>query len=157
MKKFNLFFVQTLMILSLTFVIGCSKDGGGDSVPDPEGTMSLSMRAFDGRVTSTYLYWTDSYHIGISLDNNFRCHSNYPYKQEVVNIGRVNGLGSIKKTPSSGWTTGTAVEPGSGYVFRMNDAGGYTYARLYVVEWIIDTSGGIMGAKVKYQYPFNPE
>jgi len=30
------------------------------------------------------------------------------------------------------------------------------YARLYVVEPIVSTVGGIMGAKVKYQFPFIP-
>ena len=49
-----------------------------------------------------------------------------------------------------------AVEPGSGYVFKISDGYSDTYGRLYVVEWIVSTSGGIMGAKVKYQYPWKP-
>ena len=45
----------------------------------------------------------------------------------------------------------------------MNLAGGENsggsgvhYARMYVVEAIVNIYGGIIGAKVKYQYPFEP-
>jgi len=40
----------------------------------------------------------------------------------------------------TGWSTTTTIT---------------TYARMYVVESIVSTSGGVMGAKAKYQYPFN--
>ena len=46
-----------------------------------------------------------------------------------------------------------SVERGYGYVIKDVDG---TYARLYVVDWIVSTSNAIIGAKVKYQYPFNP-
>ena len=142
------------MVLSACFVVGCNEDK--KEVPDPAGTMSLSMNAFN-RVWATDLYWvsSDRYFTRIGTDNNFYCYVDYfqqTQEHQVINVGKVNGLGSIKKIPSSGCVTITAVEPGNGYVFKISD----TYARLYVVEWMISTSGGIIGTKVKYQYPFNP-
>ena len=96
----------------------------------------------------------------IGADNNFYCYVGDPgwstFSQttdhQAANVGKVNGLGNIEKIPSTGYVTKLSVEPGYGYVFKIMD----TYARLYVVDWMIDTDGGIMGAKVKYQYPFEP-
>jgi hypothetical protein len=47
---------------------------------------------------------------------------------------------------------------GHGYVIKLESSDGsyIEYLRLYVVESIVSTDGGIMGAKVKYQYPFVP-
>jgi hypothetical protein len=84
------------------------------------------------------------------------------------------GLGNITKIPTSGFTepavynSSAACEEGHGYVIKFelydydNEEGKMinreepVYARLYVVESIISTTGGIMGAKVRYQYPFEP-
>ena len=72
----------------------------------------------------------------------------------IANVGKVNGLGSITKIPNSGYAVQASVEVGHGYVIKASDG---TYARLYVVDWITYSgSGGIAGAKVKYQYPFEP-
>jgi hypothetical protein len=96
----------------------------------------------------------------------------------ICNLGAMKGLGNITAIPSSGFTVpmssnySVACEAGHGYVVKIEgklegtEAGkikgkseGYgltIYVRLYVEEPIVDTFGGIMGAKVKYQYPFNP-
>jgi hypothetical protein len=81
----------------------------------------------------------------------------------------MKGLGNITTIPKTGFTASTdnyyltnaiACEAGHGYVFRLIDyfygAVDSTYARLYVVSSLTSTDGGIMGAQVKYQYPFNP-
>lgn len=77
----------------------------------------------------------------------------------------MKGLGNITKIPQTGFTipeesnTSVACETGHGYIvkftFSPTVSDSILYVRLYVVESIISTSGSIMGAKVKYQYPFN--
>lgn len=81
---------------------------------------------------------------------------------EVANVGQVTGLGDVTEKPSSGWSNTVAVEVGHGYVVRFKKSGYYStanlpyvYARVYVVENLISsTSGGVIGAKIKYQTPF---
>jgi hypothetical protein len=83
----------------------------------------------------------------------------------ICNLGAMKGLGNITSIPSTGFTVpartnySVACEVGHGYVDNpaYDDRTEVVYVRLYVVESIIDTGGGIMGAKVKYQYPFVPE
>ena len=79
----------------------------------------------------------------------------------MVNLGSVGGLGDIVTKPTSGWTTTSSTEVGHGYVMRIKHTSNYTgsslpydYYRLYVVEWMKDMYGNILGAKVKYQGPF---
>ncbi len=82
---------------------------------------------------------------------------------EVADLGEVNGLGSVTSVPSSGWTNSLAVQPGHGYVCRYRHAYDYPaatelpyqYARFYVENYIESTTGAVIGAKVKYQLPFN--
>ncbi len=101
----------------------------------------------------------------------------YTGSSEMVDIGPVRGLGNVRKAPAAGWSDDDiACEVGHGYIVRISGKSHYkrdpyyyfdgteedyweetTYIRLYVVESIVNTSGGIMGAKVKYQYPFIPE
>ncbi len=80
---------------------------------------------------------------------------------EIVNLGKVDGLGSITDIPTSGWTSSSAAEVGHGYVVRYkhtseygNTALPYYYARFYVTEYINNTTGGIGFVKVKYQNDF---
>ena len=164
MKKFDLFFVKTLMVLSLVFVVGCSKDNdsggkndGSTTVPDPEGTITVSMS--NNGVKNVYVpiergegvtFHTHNNHewMAIDISNNLIVQSGV-----VANLGKVNGLGSITKIPASGYASRTSVEINSGYVIRLECG---DYVRVYVVEWRKNTSGGIIGAKVKYQHPWNP-
>jgi hypothetical protein len=84
------------------------------------------------------------------------------YGGEVAHVGQVTGLGDVTEKPSSGWSTTVAVEVGHGYVVRFKKSKNYStanlpyvYARVYVVENLISsTSGGVIGAKIKYQTPF---
>ena len=69
-------------------------------------------------------------------------------------------FGAITSKPETGWGSLASAEPGNGYVLRFKHARSFsadlpvTYVRFYVVEWLTNTSGGIMGARVKYQHPF---
>ena len=77
-------------------------------------------------------------------------------------MGSMKGLGNITQIPNSGFTVpyyeniSVACEAGHGYVIKFENTDFELYVRLYVVESIVSTNGGIMGAKVKYQYPFEP-
>jgi len=162
--------MKTVLVLGLVFAAGCGKDddngkdGGGNSgnntektVPDPEGTITVSMAnngVYDQgrrqyRGTGVCMDNNDcSAWIAMNYDNNFIAQA-----CEIANVGKVNGLGSIKAIPNGGYTGYTSVESKNGYVIKSSSG---IYTRLYVVDWILSTGGGIIGAKVKYQYSWNP-
>ena len=109
-------------------------------VADPEGTIILSMRDFDNgniriddRIFINKENWTGE---GCSF----------------VSVGEMKGLGNIESIPTTGWANQMGVYPNNGYVAynRNNDA----YYRIYVTEYLYNTSEEIIGAKVKYQKPF---
>lgn len=169
-----------LLIVSFLFAAGCGKsddDGGSnknknngktENVPDPEGTITANIAEevyvlFGGYGVS----WTRPDNIAVSGGSGY----NVSDLISICNVGQVKGLGSITTIPVLGYTNPTAYgtnksmscDVGCGYVIKMerweylsNYPTYSTYARMYVVEKIISTSGGIMGAKVKYQYPFVP-
>lgn len=164
MKKTNFLLVNILLCLGLSLVMGCSEDGDDDGnnggIPDPEGTVMISMAntnnsaASGGVKVGPPITFGDSWFC-MNENNNF--YGGYYYSKytgcTIANVGKVSSLGSITKIPTSGYVEETSVEIGYGYVIRANNA---TYARLYVVDWVLSTGGGILGAKVKYQYPFIP-
>lgn len=106
-------------------------------VPDPEGTITLSMRNANNGTT----YIDNSIYINRS-DNFTGC--------KIVSLGAMKGLGNIAQIPKTGWSDQVAVVPGTGYVAYANNK----YYCLYVVEEITNTSGGVIGALVKYYSPF---
>lgn len=111
---------------------------------------------------------------------------------KIATVGKVSGLGAITSIPSGGWSESAAVVPGNGYVikyeadvldvekvlqsipFNWKFTRTYNnhciqYARVYVVEYMTNSYGGvtvngvevdyggeIMGATLKYQSPWNP-
>lgn len=77
---------------------------------------------------------------------------------EISNIGNVGNLSGITNIPTSGWVSQMAVMPGKGYVIRYRGFGfNYTYARVYVKDWILSTDGGIIGATIAYQDKWEKE
>jgi hypothetical protein len=141
---------------------GCSKDDPDDpdnKVPDPPGTVTanLSDRTKISVRNNTEIYW-------YTPDNLILYGYNSGDYLSICNLGAMSGLGNITKIPTSGFTapsrsdSSVACEAGHGYVikFERYDGSNIEYLRLYVVESIVSTTGGIMGAKVKYQYPFVP-
>ena len=135
---------------------------------DPEGTVVVNMNnGSSGNYINIGLgdYYGD---IHIDAANNFAGYTTYV---EFASVGEVSGLSKITSIPTSGWATSAAVVPGTGYVARRTIQGQcyvgdsersyrwyysfYKYVRLYVVEHTVNTAGGIMGATVKYQSPFD--
>ena len=105
-------------------------------VADPEGTITLSMRDYNNGCT----YILDRIYI---KNENFK-------GANIASVGSVNGLGNVSSVPKTGWAEEVAVIPGNGYVARINSL---VFVRIYVIDFITSTSGGIIGADVKYQYP----
>ena len=157
-KTRNKFYPLFVIIISvLTTLSSCDKnddtffneipdiDNPFEILPDPEGTIQLSMRDDDNGKTLL-----DNIYIS---DENFA--SNYVWPGNTVtfvSLGSMNGLANIKQIPTTGWASKVAVVPGNGYIAYDNLTG--SYYRLYVTDYIVSTTGGIIGADVKYQVPF---
>ena len=109
-------------------------------VADPEGTIILSMRDFD----NGNIRIDDKIYINKENWTGEGC--------SFVSVGEMKGLGNIESIPTTGWANQMGVYPDNGYVAynRANDA----YYRLFVTEYLFNTSEEIIGAKVKYQKPF---
>lgn len=117
------------------------------NIPDPTGTITLSMRDQDNGDTrfgiNDYIYINDENFGGA----------------QFASIGAVNGLGNVSYIPSEGWSNKVAVIPGNGYIAYIPKSDGYYYHdeqwyRIYVIDYITNTAGGIMGADIKYHTPF---
>ena len=179
-----MFLISAKFLLAILFclplLISCGDDTGNSNpnnpenpnnpIPDPEGTMTVNISEttyanfYDGDRGVGAVNWIRPNNIRISGDAMGISYNS------ICNIGKINGLGEISKIPSSGFTqpvtyygvnTSLACEVGHGYVIKLeqkesNEIIKIIYVRLYIVESIISTSGGIMGARIKYQYPFEP-
>ena len=154
-----------LMLASAALLFaGCEKENGigtgsNSQVSDPNGTVVANIR--NGYQTELYIFPA----IPIQIDdiNNFTTPTGWLPGLAIVSVGQVSGLGSIKTIPQSGWSSSVAVVPSCGYVvatpWQEDGSINYDelcYARMYVEDYILSTSGGIIGAKVKYQSPFIP-
>jgi hypothetical protein len=165
MKKINFFLVCCLFAASMFFVTGCDDkddpDNPTSSVLDPIGTITSNIGGADFQV----IFGNESFNIGWTTPDNFKLAYSGSYnRMSICDLGPMNGLGNITKIPVSGFTVpaqsnySVACEEGHGYVIKCENmyTGNFVYVRLYVVESIVSTSGGVMGAKIKYQYPFEP-
>lgn len=153
MKMYRFMWLMAMLVVSAAFV-ACSKDGDGDpddpgsKVPDPEGTMVLNMRNENNG--GTYLRIENWPEIWINHSDNFE---SYADRIEFVSLGKMKGLGNVTKIPETGWQSSVAVKPAYGYVAKW----GNRYCRLYVVQELLAAgTNGVIGAEVKYQYPFEP-
>lgn len=165
--------------------ISCSKDDDpsdpSNKVPDPEGTVLLNMMNTNNGSTVLPGGPFGSPYIRIDDANNFYQYDNL---HNFIDLGAMKGLGNITKFTTEGAGLSCAVVPGHGYlmyrVWRdtgyhvgdpidLSPAAGYrqfpsgrmaysvqwTY-RVYVDSWILSVFDTILGAKVKFQMPFNP-
>ena len=141
MRPFSFF--RTLAAVALLSV-SCSKSDAVDpndpnaQLPDPSGTITLSMRNANSGMT----YLADS-NIYIDKADNFT-------GATYVSLGPVRGLGNVNYIPKTGWVSTVAVVPGEGYVAYSNG----TFYRIYVTGYTTNVSNEIIGAEVKYQTPF---
>lgn len=149
MKKLSFYFSLLAIAAMAVAATSCSKEEidspstnpGNDptvQVPDPEGTITLSMRNDRG----TYL--DDNFYIDDA--DNFS--GGY-----FVSLGEMKGLGNVTRIPKHGWSNKAAVIPGTGYVAYDSYDGFY---RLFVTSYTVNTMNEIIGADVKYQTPFYP-
>lgn len=117
-------------------------------------------------------------------DNNFYGDGDY-YRSVTLNtVGAVSGLSDITSIPSGmEWAEEVAAIHGYGYVVKITETGYYggssstEYIRFYVADWITSatsspmettntnttgqntqtSSGGIIGAVIKYQLNWTPQ
>ena len=169
------FWMMLIIVLVSLCTFSCSKDddeGGTKDDPvtaaDPEGTIVANL-------TNTFIYTKNGYYdngistmnggqyvyLGMNSSNNLHAVAagHDGTQAQIVSIGKVNGLSSIKNIPEQGWTNQVAAIQGYGYVYRSCYYGRapYTYARIYVVDYMNSTSGGIMGCTIKYQQKWEPD
>jgi hypothetical protein len=142
----------------------CSKDDDSSTVPDPDGTLSANItESTSASLNGMFVAWYPP--------NNFWLHTSdsgpdFYTMFSMCDMGKVNGLGAITTIPTTGYTNEVNMqskdmpcELGHGYVIKVRwwkTSGEIYYARLYVSELIKNNSGTLIGAKVKYQYPFVP-
>ncbi|MDR1562033.1 MAG: DUF5036 family protein [Dysgonamonadaceae bacterium] len=151
------FLIGCLVATSMCIIAGCDKDDPDDpnnAMPDPKGTILISVRNCNNGCTYIYPDGVNGSYFYIGSDDNFFSYHSSIWK--FATIGKMRGLGNVTKIPTSGWATKVAVVPGYGYVGRHSDYNDTTYVRIYVVDYLEGTSGGVIGANVKYQSPFEP-
>ena len=166
------------MMFAIALVSLCTISCGGDddeggskyepiTQADPEGTIVANL-------TNTFhesgnWYWTDGLdymngshynYLGMNSSNNLVAQSHHAVAN-IVSVGKVKSLSDIKNIPENGWSQEAAAIPGYGYIYRSRyHEGGTTfswrYARIYVVDYMNSTSGGIIGCTIKYQENWEP-
>lgn len=160
MKSLIFNVLKSISVLSTILLYsGCEKDSNSiDSIPDPQGTIITNMLQGSWS-TATRIHLADGV-LYISESNNFSDDPGYVGYDDIslYNYGKVKGLAKVETIPENGYAHNVAISLGNGYVIKVQDYynNNLTYGRLYVVSWIYSTSNSIIGAKVKYQYPFNP-
>jgi len=146
---------------SILASVSCDKDEPAGTDPakpvnDPAGTTIVSVRNENNGGTGFQPAGTGSVSVYIDKADNF-----YGSYWKFTTIGACRGLGNVVSIPASGWTERTSVREGYGYVgaYVINDdyrkVHEVTYIRMYVDEYMISTLGGVIGAEIKYQAPFN--
>ena len=155
--------IACLAVTSMMFS-GCKKDDStnGNSVTDPPGTVTINIRndeIYDKGIGWYGIVYIPSEDIEMIMlgNNNFGVGSDYASENGIISVGKVSGLGNITEKPSNGYSLFVAVEKGVGYVGRITfDENNPTYIRIYVVDFLhAANSGGIIGATIKYQYPWD--
>ena len=192
-------FVSFVTILLFCFS-SCKKNttsASGDPPADPSGTNVVNLltgtsiilddtvNAFEQSGYNTlFSFYTNS--LLLNLDANLNLTLSYaaginaPYglnytlgcSNGIINLGSVNGLGSVTAHPTSGYSSTSLAQVGVGYVVESvdNNPDGshldgtstttYTsvprtlYYRVYVTTTVLNTSNGIAGYTIKYQGPF---
>lgn len=119
---------------------------------------------------SIQLYLYTKLLLYLNQNNNFEFDEYYVYDDSYQNydgynspvspiacVGPVKGLNKITSIPQSGWVDEMAAQPGNGYVIRNQLRHGnhgfneFIYARVYVEDWLVSTTGGIIGVTLRYE------
>lgn len=177
MKKMITILIATIL-LAFAFT-SCEKDiatNGGENnngpiITDDDTGIEFNMSNngndriyFDAQILTYegYIEVTRIY-LAISSSNNFYLEENNDIHYgsamyDIARVGSVANISAINTIPTSGWVNQIAVNPGIGYIIRYGGSGfGYTYMRLFVKDWLVNTNGGIIGATVVYQDKWRQE
>ena len=150
--------MRTLMVTGLLFAVSCSNDDDPAipnnpeiPVPDPQGTVMIDIRNAENG-------GNDFLGIGIDAANNFYSKDG---SWSFISMGTMKGLGNIANIPDEsvpGWAATVGARPGYGYIAGRLTFTAFEYVAFYVDKYITAAgTGGIIGAEVKYLYPFvNP-
>lgn len=103
-----------------------------------------------------------SFTLASCLSDGAQCHYSWGNAVEIANIGPVGGLGAIKDKPTTGYHFVSSAQKGHGYVIRYRKTHNQSdvsqplmYSRFYLQDWVTSaTTGGIIGATVRFQGPF---
>jgi len=194
---FPKFLLISFVAILLFCFSSCKKSTTSDSAPvaDPSGTNVVNLLTGAGVVLDDtvnaiatygtaglgYYFYTNS--LSLNLDANLNLNFSYAAgvnasyglswiigcSNGIINLGTVNGLGSITTHPTSGYSSTSLAQAGVGYVVESVDNNpvgshmdGTTYTsvprtlyyRIYVTTTVMNTSNAIAGYTIKYQGPF---
>ena len=166
MKTIQKKWLPLFLLAAVTFLFPAC-EGNINDPDDVAGAITINLRHGSNiyiEDNQYYNYW------GVSLggDNNFYVWwSSMVYSSHgddycyIVDMGKknLNQINQISQIPQTGWGKKTAVTPKHSYVAIFNYYEGsehILYLKLYVKEWITDTSGSIIGAVIQY-CEWNPE
>jgi len=158
MKKTRLL---TVLFMAVAIGMGCTSC---DKEDDNTGIMIRMRNADNGKTTIDCVA-----RVYIDGDNNFCTEEGVEVGCVIASVGKVSGLSKIKEMPplfnqhqTGSWAEKVAVEPGMGYVVLgpktngtivLNEYGDtWAASRIWVEDWIKNSSGGIIGAVVYYEY-----
>ena len=160
MKKIFLF-LKCMLLLGLCFLLTDCK-ANEPTIPDPEGTVQVNMLNCHYDCTSispdgckgSFLIDYDNNLFGMGSDEGFI---------QFLSLGATKGIGEIDQIPdkpASYWGWKSEVNKGYGYIgadcdnSRSEMQVGVRFFQLFVVDYIKDTSGEVIGAIVKHHSPF---
>lgn len=173
MKWWTLLLLITIGLVSPACSSKNDPDDDEEETEELKGVITVNMRNYNqgntrvefttkAGTTVGYLYIADSNNF--IAENNYYNYRNQKYFFEICDVGKKK-MEEISKVPTTGWVTELAVEPKHAYVIRAEEpeyqeysnyeygyeaTGRITYYRLYVTQWTVNTSGGILGAQVQY-------
>jgi hypothetical protein len=161
------------MLVLVAFAAAAVSCGKGEPVdpyaivPDPQGTATANISEETAIVVNVTVNGENRQvgFIGWLPLNNFVIGTYDPsYHAYICDLDSMRGLGNIRHPVQSAayvdlgdYSKSTACKIGHGYVIRFSSStssGSSVYVRLYVVGEFLNIWGEIIGAEVKYQYPF---
>lgn len=115
-----------------------------------------------------WISWTPPNNLELTGSQYWSRNSYIWYEEiSIYKIGFINGINDINfipetdySIPANGYRKDSSItcEPGCGYVIKLTNCieGKTIYARMYIMESILNSNGKIAGAKLIYQCPFEP-
>lgn len=150
MKRFLNYAIVAVLALSAAGAVSCDKEeerSGSVVAGEPTGTIETNIGEAE-----------------LSIGNFCKVRWEKPNNivtgelVKIVNVGKVEHLGQVDigSIPEVGWADNVAVVPGTAYIARYTTMTYESYSAFYVVKSLVDGTGTICGANIKY-CPFSPE